>query len=136
MLAGSSKALFTFICRQRTYKLTYSCFWLVEQYQCVIWFDKMRFREKSYKMTGKIPLLLQILGLTYLELLGQDLPFILSSGLTPSHFLYIFSILFAVSLNEWNPTELGLRSARLFRIKMKFLRPVLHQLKKNFAQYN
>ena len=30
-------------------------------YLYLIWFDKKRFREKSHKMTGKIPLLLQIL---------------------------------------------------------------------------
>ena len=29
---------------------------------CVIWFDKERFIEKSKNMTGKIPLLLQILA--------------------------------------------------------------------------
>ena len=45
-------------------KLTCTCFWLVEQYQYVIWFDKKRFREKSHKMTGKFPLLLQILEST------------------------------------------------------------------------
>ena len=46
-------------------KLTCTCFWLVDKYinnQCVIWFDKKKFQEKSHKMTRKIPLLLQILG--------------------------------------------------------------------------
>ena len=49
----SSEALFTFICRKKTNKLICTFFWLVEQYKCVIWFDKKRFREKVTKWPAK-----------------------------------------------------------------------------------
>ena len=47
--------LLSYADKELTYSLVLATDWL-----CVIWFDKKRFRE-SHKITGKIPLLLQIL---------------------------------------------------------------------------
>ena len=73
----------------------------------------------------------------YLCLVGCNLmhiPFIISSSGYPCLFPLFCSTVIAFSLNEINPTELGLRSTRLIRIKMKIRNPICDQLGQFLAQ--